>query len=180
MSKNPLSKNFVYKDKPRNELEGLLANMHGENYPVEAKNGLIKEASKLAPGSGSSLPAVTNADNGKVLSVVDGAWAADEKRFVVTLTPTAADYSGTMDKTTGQILEAYNSGKEIWFAIGEAVCIPIAAVDTSDVGSKIFYANAILTRQNILVVMKTTPAISTEDTYNTYDTTIYKLTPMGT
>lgn len=57
MSKNPLSKNFVYKDKPRNELEGLLANMHGENYPVEAKNGLIKEASKLAgKGEGSVSP----------------------------------------------------------------------------------------------------------------------------
>ena len=33
--------------------------------------------------------------------------------FVITVTPTAQDLSGTMDKTPAQILEAYESGKEI-------------------------------------------------------------------
>lgn len=40
---------------------------------------MISALSKKAPsGSGSSLPTVTAEDNGKVLKVVDGAWAVGE------------------------------------------------------------------------------------------------------
>ena len=35
--------------------------------------------------------------------------------FIVTLTPTALDYSGTMDKTVAEIDAAYQAGKEIIF-----------------------------------------------------------------
>jgi len=38
-------------------------------------------------------------------------------RFVVTLTPTAEDFSGTMDKTVAEINEAWQAGKEIWFKL---------------------------------------------------------------
>lgn len=37
--------------------------------------------------------------------------------FVVSLTVTAPDYSGTMDKTVGDITEAYYSGKRIIFRL---------------------------------------------------------------
>lgn len=39
----------------------------------------------------------------------------DLNRFIVTLTPNALDYSGTMDRTVGQIDDAYRSGKQIIF-----------------------------------------------------------------
>ena len=70
-------------------------------------------------GGGGSLPPVTEADNGKVLAVEDGAWAASEqgKKFIVTLTPTALDYSGTMDKTPEEISAAYEDGMEIVFRV---------------------------------------------------------------
>lgn len=38
-------------------------------------------------------------------------------RFVVELTPTAADMSGEMDHTVAEITEAYESGKEIIFKV---------------------------------------------------------------
>lgn len=41
--------------------------------------------------------------------------------FVVTLTPTAADFSGTMDKTVGEIYEAYLRGRQIRFKISIGV-----------------------------------------------------------
>lgn len=37
--------------------------------------------------------------------------------FIVTMTPTAADMSGTMDKTVGEIYEAYQAGRQIRFRI---------------------------------------------------------------
>lgn len=172
MSKNPLSKNFVYKDKPRNELEGLLANMHGENYPVEAKNGLIKEASKLTPGSGSALPAVTSADNGKVLGVVDGEWATEDKRFVVTCTPTAQDYSGTMDKTPAEIEAAWTSGKSIWFKIvlaGAEFWLPMSVRDSGS------YCSAYVIYPALNALIRLTTSANSKK----YSTNIYQLTPLG-
>lgn len=37
--------------------------------------------------------------------------------FIVTLTPTAEDFSGTMDKTVGEINEAYEAGRKIVFRV---------------------------------------------------------------
>ena len=73
----------------------------------------------LGGGSGGGLPEVTSADAGKVLGVNDsGVWGAQEpigKKFIVTLTPTAQDYSGTMDKTVAEINAAYEAGQHIVF-----------------------------------------------------------------
>lgn len=38
-------------------------------------------------------------------------------KFIVTLTPTALDYSGTMDKTVAEINAAYEAGQEIVFRV---------------------------------------------------------------
>lgn len=45
-----------------------------------------------------------------------GGTPADD-RFVVTMTPTAADFSGVMDKTCAEITAAYEAGKDIWLNI---------------------------------------------------------------
>lgn len=41
----------------------------------------------------------------------------DNDKFIITLTPTAEDYSGTMDKTAKEITDAVLAGKEIYFNI---------------------------------------------------------------
>lgn len=57
------------------------------------------------------------ADNGSELIVKNGAWAMQKKKFIVTLTPTDLDYSGTMDKTANEITAAYEAGQEIVFNV---------------------------------------------------------------
>jgi hypothetical protein len=42
-----------------------------------------------------------------------------DNRFIVTLTPTSEDFSGTMDHTVGEMKEALDSGKDLWYAIGD-------------------------------------------------------------
>ena len=62
---------------------------------------------KAFGGSGSSLPPVSASDNGKVLAVEDGAWAAGSNLFVVTIT------NSTADKTRDEIVEAVDKGKNV-------------------------------------------------------------------
>lgn len=70
--------------------------------------------------SGGGLPDYSEASDGDVLSIDNGApaWTSGgADRFIVTLTPTGLDFSGTMDKTVAEIYEAYLQGKDIWFTI---------------------------------------------------------------
>ena len=74
-------------------------------------------AAMIFGGSGSGgLPAVTSADNGKVLEVANGAWGAGKADLQVNLTLNMTDPSniiGTADKTCQEIYEAYQAGKSI-------------------------------------------------------------------
>ena len=136
---------------------------------------------KAFGGSGSSLPAVSASDNGKVLAVEDGAWAASEqgKKFIVTLTPTALDYSGTMDKTVAEINAAYEAGMEVVFhtvtGANDWVETPLAyyAADGSDYHG--FSTTIIQIAQNLLIVALV--ASDDDGTKQTYSTTVYSLTP---
>ena len=139
---------------------------------------LIKALGK--GGGGSSLPSVTSSDNGKVLAVEDGAWAASEqgKKFIVTLTPTALDYSGTMDKTVAEINAAYEAGMEIWFDIVapgghvELKCTQ-AGYDGAEFPS--FNAYLIMDTNNALILAYT--ETTNDGTKQTYGTKVYALTP---
>lgn len=55
---------------------------------------------------------VTSSDLNNIEGGID-----DLQNFVVELTPTAADYSGTMDKTPAEIDAAIQGGKRILFSI---------------------------------------------------------------
>lgn len=66
---------------------------------------------------GGRLPPVTGDDDGKVLAVENGTWAARDNTFVVTCTPTSPDYSGVMDKTVAEIYAAHLAGKNIYFEV---------------------------------------------------------------
>lgn len=81
---------------------------------------VIEKISQLIQsGQTKELPAVTAEDEGKSLMVTGaGEWGAvNNKTFIITLTPTEEDFSGTMDKTPAQIWEAYASGRRIVFSI---------------------------------------------------------------
>lgn len=104
--------------------------------------------------------------------------AKQMNRFVVTLTPTSLDYSGTMDKTVAQINEAYEAGMEIWFDVvynGTHTSNPISSVYDGGLTYPSFNAYIILSVENALIFAATS---QTDDgTKQTYSTTIYSLTP---
>lgn len=133
-------------------------------------------AGKGGGGGGSPLPPVTPSDNGKVLAVKDGAWAAQQKKFIVTLTPTALDYSGTMDKTVAEINAAYEAGMEIVFRIFASatfyydIVATVSSFGASD-DAKRFSGFGILSDNLVQII---TP-VGEENTY--YGTYVYSLTP---
>ena len=137
----------------------------------------------LCKGSGgSSLPPVTSSDNGKVLAVENGAWAASEqaKKFIVTLTPTSLDYSGTMDKTVAEIAAAYEAGMEIWFKVllSATDYLEGALTAVRHFGSTSYddyIGNIVIPSEGMLVTVET---MGTNDgTKQTYSTHVYALTP---
>ena len=58
-------------------------------------------------GGGSSLPPVSSTDNGKVLSVKDGAWVADTNALIVTFATSTASHSAT------EIKDAVDKGRTV-------------------------------------------------------------------
>lgn len=68
-------------------------------------------------GGSSLLPIVTADDNGKVLTVVDGAWNKAEASggdiVVVTIGFDSTTEEYTADKTYAEIAEAFSSGKKV-------------------------------------------------------------------
>lgn len=132
-------------------------------------------------GGGGSLPSVTSSDNGKVLAVKDGAWAASEqgKKFIVTLTPTALDYSGTMDKTVAEINAAYEAGQQIVF---RTMMSETTYMDT-DCTARYFdghtypsFNGFIISGDNNALIFAFT-GTTDDGTKQTYSTKVYSLTP---
>lgn len=101
--------------------------------------------------------------------------AEDTSPFIVTLTPQNQDYSGVMDKTAGEITDAYNSGRRIIAVIPamNSLHVELGSVGFSnDIGSFSFYI--IDSTQDVLIRASTQ---WTSRDSNTYGTTIYALTP---
>lgn len=157
-----------------------------EQYEVkEVTDALGNEliAAGVAVEIGGGLPPVTASDNGKVLTANNGVWGAQEpigKKFIVTLTPTAADYSGTMDKTVAEINAAYEAGQEIWFKVltsaSTSVEVPIAYwANDSSYDYHGFAADIVQVNANMFIVAYV-GSIS-DGTRQTYDTKVYALTP---
>ena len=100
--------------------------------------------------------------------------------FIVTLTPTAQDFSGTMDKTVAEINAAYEAGQDIWFKVllsaTEWTEVPTQAHYDATYSRCSFAAYAIDNGRNILLLAATPIA---DGSLSTYSTTIYPLTPMS-
>lgn len=99
--------------------------------------------------------------------------------FIVTLTPTAQDFSGTMDKTVAEINTAYEAGQQIVFRV------MMSATDYMDVDCTARYFvggdtypsfnGFILTDNGALVFAYT--GSRDDGTWQTYSTIVYALTP---
>lgn len=108
------------------------------------------------------------------------AYAIDDRKFTVTITPTSPDYSGTMDKTVAEINAAYEAGQEIWFSVavsGQTYSFPMGAVyKHPDFTYPSFNSNVVIGDGGDMLLWTFTGATNT-GTKDTYGTTIYSLTP---
>lgn len=114
---------------------------------------------------------------GETIGLIE-AFGGGSNKFIVTLTPTALDYSGTMDKTGAEITAAYEAGQEIVFnVVGfpgfDYVYIP-AAWCTYATGNTICSACATLVdvTTGLQIIIYTSDGGS-----SVYGTYIYSLTP---
>lgn len=83
----------IVPEKPLNRTEKYLAIIGGEDYEIPKPLNRIEQylaniAENGGGGGGAGLPPVTAADNGKVLGVVNGAWAADSRGYAIESTET--------------------------------------------------------------------------------------------
>lgn len=100
-------------------------------------------------------------------------------RFIVTLTPTALDYSGTMDKTVAEINEAYEAGQEIWFEVGtESQGYAYIQANQISLGDRTYPSfEATLLNPNMGLLMYAYTEFTDDGTKQTYSTYLYTLTP---
>lgn len=115
------------------------------------------------------------------LNNMEGGIDAAANPFVVTLTPTAQDFSGTMDKTVAEINTAYEAGRKIVFhvlmGLTEYIDIDVTAVYNAGNDYPSFNAYTIEIGNNILIYAYTEQdAVGTDTDYHTI---IYPLTPMS-
>ncbi len=87
-------------------------------YPLGDENGGIVFGTVVRNASADydeSINVLFSVDDEVAFSVYKS--KTPKGRFIVTLTPTAQDFSGTMDKTVAEINAAYEAGQEIVFRI---------------------------------------------------------------
>lgn len=122
----------------------------------------------------------------KLNNMESGIENANEPLFV-TLTPTAADLSGTMDKSPQEIAEAVVSGKRIFIAVpslgdlaGEMNQFIPVPTDGGDPLYEVWGDFVYLDYNGIdvFIIIKLRPDLASAPTYR-YDTNIYPLTPMS-
>ena len=119
------------------------------------------------------LPTVSSSNNGSELIVKNGSWAAQQKKFIVTLTPTSPDFSGTMDKTPAEITAAYGAGQEIVFDI-PSMSARIHATQFLVVNDVIIAGGMVFYDVNNSPVIIT---IATDSSASTYATQVFATTP---
>ena len=115
-----------------------------------------------------------------IKSMGNGGGGGGSNKFIVTLTPTAADFSGTMDKTVAEINAAYEAGQEIVFRIyaeagtyNEVDCTIRYKNGNNTYPS--FNAYLVDSTNNVLIFAYT--SVTNDGTKQTYHTNIYSLTP---
>ncbi len=108
-------------------------------------------------------------------------WIHDEP-FIVTLTPTAQDYSGTMDKTVAEIDAAYRMGQKIVFRVytSATMYMEIDCTYRASDGHAYPSFDASFVMNSPIDAFVFIHTLTTDNgTKNTYSTIIYPLTPMS-
>ena len=99
--------------------------------------------------------------------------------FIVTLTPTLQDYSGTMDKTVAEINAAYEAGQEIVCRViaGYETYIEVLCTATGHNSNYTYpsFNSYIITDDGHYIYAFT--GMTDDGTKQTYSTTVYSLTP---
>lgn len=117
--------------------------------------------------------------NGESWDFTNAGQGGGSNKFIVTLTPTALDYSGTMDKTVAEINAAYEAGQEIWFKIltgaNTYMEIPLSEAYKTSAEYPSFNAFAIDIFNNVIINAYTGNV--DDGTKQTYSTKVYSLTP---
>lgn len=148
-----------------------------QTAPVTSVNGQTGAVSLSIPSTASEVGAVAAnqgaANANKVLKVnSSGVVVPEDTRFVVTLTPTAADYSGTMDKTPAELAAAYDAGKRIiaYAPSFSFLCeMSLATIRSNNLYTFDFIALGELGGQDIML------RLLTSDTASTYGVKTYPL-----
>lgn len=115
---------------------------------------------------------------GETIALIKALGGGGSDKFIVTLTPTALDYSGTMDKTVAEINAAYEAGQEIVFRMytGQNSYVEGTVTMVTVYGGTtypMFEAFATMTEQFIGLFNEVTQ----DGTSTVYHTEIYSLTP---
>lgn len=99
-------------------------------------------------------------------------------KYIVTLTPTSPDYSGTMDKTVAEINAAYEAGQEIWYKVGtEAQGYAYVPANQISLGNMTYPSfEATLLNPGVGLMCAYT-GFTDDGTKQTYFCDIYALTP---
>lgn len=167
---------YIYSGKDTTNV--IFTRISGKNLTVAR---IALSSSNTAQAAGASLaPATTSFDDGCELIVKNGVWTKQQKKFIVTLTPTSLDYSGTMDKTVAEINAAYEAGQEIVFKLqtsaNEYIEVPVQLVghDTTHTYPS-FETSVVESADNLQVFART--AVTDDGTKQTYSTKVYSLTP---
>ena len=142
-------------------------------YPMQEDSGVITFVGYAYDGNEGKLNINFTAyeDDGNL--VFSG--AITKSKYIVTLTPTDLDYSGTMDKTPQEITTAYNAGMDIVFDIPAMAAKVDADQYLNDngiirCGAKVFYDFHAVP----VLITIVTSGVSDDQTYAT---DIYSLTP---
>lgn len=133
----------------------------------------ISSQNKVSIQTQYQLSSLSAQDNGSEMIVKNGAWTKQKKKFLVTLTPTSPDFSGTMDKTPAEITAAYNAGQEIVFDI-PSMSARIHATQFLE-GNEVIRAGGM-----VFYDVNSSPVIITlvtDSSASTYATQIFAMTP---
>lgn len=117
--------------------------------------------------------------NGESWDFTNAGQGGGSNKFIVTLTPTSPDFSGTMDKTVAEINAAYEAGMEIWFRVITSASsytdAPLTSVYKDGLTYPSFNAYVIDSGMNVILFAGT--STTNDGTKQTYSTTVYSLTP---
>jgi hypothetical protein len=125
-------------------------------------------------------------ETGKTIALIEalkgngGGGGGGSNKFIVTLTPTAQDFSGTMDKTVAEIWDAYNFGQDIVFRLmtsetGHYDIIPNLFEHLDGISYGTISASAIIETNTFAEIA--TDQSESDGTVNNYYCHVYTLTP---